>query len=164
MCSDFDYNIDYPNIVFQNNKMKVLLPKKKSANPLKVKITPNNQKQSKYKPKKRRCIWDANAMAAATESVTKDEINETEASKVFNVPWQTLDDQLKGKFRKAGAGCNTELTPEEEKFLVKYCLFMANSSYPLSVAHIKAFAWAIFKKSSQKSRFSSTSGPTWKWW
>ena len=86
MCSDFDYNTDYPNIVFQNNKMKVLLPKKKSANPLKVKITPNNQKQSKYKPKKRRCIWDANVMAAATESVTKDEINVTEASKVFNVP------------------------------------------------------------------------------
>ena len=54
-----------------------------------------------------------------------------------------LDDQLKGKFRKVGAGCNTELTPEEE-FLAKYCLFMANSSYPLSVAHIKAFAWAIF--------------------
>lgn len=67
-----------------------------------------------------------------------------------------LDDQLKGKFRKVGAGCNTELTPEEE-FLAKYCLFMANSSYPLSVAHIKTFAWAIFKKSSQKSRFSSTS-------
>ena len=51
MCSDFDYNIDYPNIVFQNNKMKVLLPKKISANPLKVKITSNNKKQSKYKPK-----------------------------------------------------------------------------------------------------------------
>ena len=163
MCSDFDYNIDYPNIVFQNNKMKVLLPKKKSANPLKVRITPNNQKQSKCKPKKKRCISDANAMAAAIESVTKDEMNVTEASKVFNVPRQTLDDWLKGKFGKVGAGCNTELTPDEEEVLVKYCLFMASSSYPLSVAHIKAFTWAIVKKSSRESRFSSTSGPTWKW-
>ena len=164
MCSDFDYNIDYPNIVFQNNKMKVLLPKKKSANPLKVRITPNNQKQSECKPKKKRCISDANAMAAAIESVTKDEMNVTEASKVFNVPRQRLDDWLKGKFRKVGAGRDTELTADEEEVLVKYCLFMANSSYPLSVAHIKAFAWAIVKKSSRESRFSSTSEPTWKWW
>ena len=103
-------------------------------------------------------------MAAAIESVLKDEMNVTEASKVFNVPQQTLDDQLKGKFRKVGAGRNTELTPDEEEVLVKYCLFMANSSYPLSAAHMKAFAWAIVKKSSQKSRFSSTSGPTWEWW
>ena len=49
-------------------------------------------------------------MAAAIESVLKDEMNVTEASKVFNVPQQTLDDQLKGKFRKVGAGRNTELT------------------------------------------------------
>ena len=142
--------------------MKVLLPKKESANPLKVKITPNNQKQSKYKPKKKRCIWDANAMVAAIESVAKDKMNVTEASKVFNVPRQTLDDWLKGKFRKVGAGRNTELTPDEEEVPIKYCLFMANSSYPLSVAHIKAFVWTIVKKSSRKSRFSSTSGPTWK--
>ena len=45
MCSDFDYEIDYPNIIFQNNKIKALLPKKKSANPLKVKNTPNDQQQ-----------------------------------------------------------------------------------------------------------------------
>ena len=63
-------------------------------------------------------------MAAAIESVTKDEMNVTEASKVFNVPQQTLDNRLKGKFGKVGAGRNTELIPEEEKVLVKHCLFM----------------------------------------
>ena len=63
-------------------------------------------------------------MAAAIESVTKDQMNVTEASKVFNVPQQTLDNWLKGKFGKVGAGCNTELIPEEEKVLVKHCLFM----------------------------------------
>ena len=96
-------------------------------------------------------------MAAAIESVTKDEMNVTEASKVFNVPQQTLGNRLKRKFGKVGAGRNTEQTPEEEEVLVKQCLLMASSSYSLSIAHIKAFAWAIVKKSSQKSRFSSTS-------
>ena len=37
-------------------------------------------------------------------------------------------------------------------------------SQPLSVALIKAFAWAIAKKSSRKSRFNETTGPGWKWW
>ena len=65
-------------------------------------------------------------MAAAIESVTKDEMNVTEASKVFNVPQQTLNNRLKRKFGKVGAGRNTEQTPEEEEVLVKQCLLMAS--------------------------------------
>ena len=52
----------------------------------------------------------------------------------------------------------------EEQVLVNYCLFMAKMTQPLSVAHIKAFAWAIAKKSSRKSQFNETTGPGWKWW
>ena len=89
---------------------------------------------------------------------------EGEASKIFNIPRQTLNDRIQNKFGKEGAGCKTELTPDEEQVLVNYCLFMAKSNHPLSVSHIKAFAWAIVCKSERKSRFNQTSGPSWKWW
>ena len=68
-------------------------------------------------------------MAAAIESVTKDEMNVTEASKVFNVPQQTLDNWLKGKFGKVGAGRNTELIPEEEKVLVKHFIHAPETNH-----------------------------------
>ena len=113
-----------------------------SNNQLKVKITPKN------KMKKKRCTWDSNFMKAAIETMANNEMNVTEASKMFSIPRQTLDDRITNKFGKEGAGRNTELTPEEEQVLVKDCLFMAKSSDPLSVSHIKAFAWAIY--SSQK--------------
>ena len=90
-------------------------------------------------------------MKAAKEAVTNNEMNVTEALEVFNIPRQTLGDRIKNKFGKEGAVCNTELTPDEEQVLINYCLFMAKSSYPLSVSQIKAFAWAIVRKSARKS-------------
>ena len=68
------------------------------------------------------------------------------------------------KLGKEGTGRNTEPTLDENKVLVKYCLFSAKLSNPLSVAQIRGFAWAIIKTSSRKSQFRSTSGGTWKWW
>ena len=91
-------------------------------------------------------------------------MNVTEAAKVFEVPRQTLNDRIKGKFLKEGAGRNSELTPDEEEVLVNYCFFMGKMNQRLTVSHIKPFAWAIVKKSSRKSRFNETSGPGWKWW
>ena len=90
-------------------------------------------------------------------------MNPTEAAKVYQVLRQTLVDRINRKFGKEEAGRNLELTHDEEQVLVNYCLFMAKMSQPLSVAHIKTFAWAIAKKSSRKSRFNETAGPGWKW-
>ena len=41
---------------------------------------------------------------------------------------------------------------------------MAKRSHTLTVPVIKAFAWAMVRKSNRPSRFHPTDGPNWKWW
>ena len=143
--------------------MKIRLPKTANShngnNKMKIKITSN---KSKSKKPIKRCRWDPEILKLAIEAVNSNDINPTEAAKVYQVPRQTLVDRINGKFGKEGPGRNSELTHDEEQVLVKYCLLTAKMSQPLSVAHIKAFAWAIAKKSSRKSRFNETAGPGWK--
>ena len=98
------------------------------------------------------------------EAVESGTMNVTEASQVFDIPIQTLNDRIKGKYTKAGGGRKTELTEDEESILVEYCMFMAKCSHPLIVPVVKAFAWAIVRKSNRPSRFHATNGPSWKWW
>ena len=98
------------------------------------------------------------------EAVESGTMNVTEASKVFDIPRQTLSDRIKGKYTKVGGDRNTELTKDEEKILVGYCMFMAKCSHPLTVTLIKAFACAIVRKSNRPSRFHPTNAPSWKWW
>ena len=73
------------------------------------------------------------------EAVESGTMNVTDTSKVFDIPRQTLSDRTKEKYTKAGGGRKTELTENEEKILVDYCLFMAKCSHPLTVPLIKAF-------------------------
>ena len=84
--------------------------------------------------------WDPEPIELAIESVNKEEMKVTDTSKIFNIPCQTLDDRVHRKYGKEGAGLNTELTSEEEAN-ISYCLYMAKSKQPPSVAHIKTFAW-----------------------
>ena len=81
--------------------------KTNSNNQLKVKTTAKN------KVKKKCGTWDSNFMKAAIEAVANNEINVTEALKMFSIQKQTLDDCIKNKYGKEGAGRTTELTPDK---------------------------------------------------
>ena len=121
--------------------MKVRLPKTTNShngnNKTKIKITSNKVKSKR--PIKR-CRWNPEIMKLAIEAANSNYMNSTEAAKVYQVPRETLVDSINGKFGKEGAGRNLELTHDEEQVFVNYCLFMAKTSQPLSVVHIKAFA------------------------
>ena len=93
---------------------------------------------------------DPQKIVNGIEAVESGTMNVTEASKVFDMPRQTLTDRIKGKF---GGGRKTELTEDEEKILVDYCMFMAKCSHPLTVTLIKDFTCAIVRKSNKPSRF-----------
>ena len=80
------------------------------------------------------------------EAVESGTLKVTEALKVFDIPRQTLSDRIKGKYTKVGGDRKTELTEDEKKILVDYCMFMAKCSHPLTVPVIKTFTWAIVKK------------------
>ena len=108
--------------------------------------------------------YDPQKIASAMEAVEFRTMNVTEAAKVFDIPRQTLSDRMKGKYTKIGGGRKTELTENEEKILVHYCMFMAKCSHPLTVSLIKVFAWGIVNKSNRPSRLNPADGPSWKWW
>ena len=90
--------------------------------------------------------YDPQKIVNAMEAVEFGAKNVTEASKVFDIPRQTLSYRMKGKYTKVGGGRKTEITENKEKILVDYCMFMEKCSYPLTVPSIKAFARGIVKK------------------
>ena len=88
------------------------------------------------------------------EAVESGTLNVTETSKVFDIPRQTPSDRIKGKHTKVGGGRKTELTEDEKKILVDYCMFMAKCSHLLTVPVIKTFTWAIVKKAIDHQGFT----------
>lgn len=74
---------------------------KDSNNHINIKITLKN------KIKKEPCKWEPETMKLVIEAVTSNDMNVTEAAKVFEIPRQTLDNQIKGKFLKEGTGRNS---------------------------------------------------------
>ena len=62
-------------------------------------------------------------MAEAVKAV-KEGSSIRKAAKGFSVPTMTLHDRVTKKYETAGAGRNTELTPEEEESLKWYVLYI----------------------------------------
>ena len=109
-------------------------------------------------------MWkNSELMQSAIEAV-ENGMSISQAAKEYGIPRQTLKDRISNRFEKEGSGRCSELTPDEEDALLKYIKYMASCSHPLSVAQIKAFAWAIIKKSNRPTRFNEENGPGWTWW
>ena len=114
-------------------------------------------------PPKKRKLWDDDDMEKAMDSV-KQGASMRGASIQFNVPRKTLEDRVKGRVKhgcKPGPG--TVLTECEENSLESYLVFMAKRGFPLTRTMVKAFAWAIAKRSG-RDRFNKESGPSEHWW
>ena len=87
------------------------------------------------------------------------------ASKLHNVPRKTLDDRIRGRVRHGTKpGPSTILSLDEEKALTSYLVYMAQRGFPLTRTMVKAFAWAIAKRSGNGDRFSTENGPGEHWW
>ena len=106
-------------------------------------------KTCKQKNTATRTKYDLQKIVNAMEAIESGAMNVPKASKVFGIARQTLSDRIKGKYSKVGGGRKTELTENEEKILVDYCMFMAKCSHPLTVSLIKGFAWG---KNSEKKQ------------
>ena len=115
--------------------------------------------------KVRRLKWDNDNMKAAMEAVSSGEMTVSASSRVFKVPRKTLDDRIRGNvFHGKKPGRTTILTPEEEESLTQYLFYMAERGFPLTRTMVKAFAWAIAKRSGNDARFSPEQGPSEHWW
>lgn len=70
------------------------------------------------------------------------------AAKQFDVSRRTLDDRVKGRVQHGTKpGPKAVLSPEEERGLVSYLVYMAEREFPLTPKMTMAFAWAIAVKS-----------------
>ena len=87
------------------------------------------------------------------KAVADGEMTVTAASQTFQVPRKTLDDRVKGRVvHRTNPGLRTVLTSEEEKSLTEYLLYTANCGFPLTRTMVKAFAWAIAKRSGNEKK------------
>ena len=87
------------------------------------------------------------------------------AANHFHVPRKTLDDRIKGHVEHGSKpGRNPVLSAGEGDALVVYLLYMADLGYPLARTMVKAFAWALAKRSGNGDRFNAETGPGKHWW
>ena len=104
-------------------------------------------------------------MIAAIEAVNKSRMAVSTAAKKFCVPRKTLADRIQGRVQHGQRpGPNTVLTSVEEDALVSYLFYMAKRGFPLTKRMVKAYAWAIAKRSGGDKRFNDQLGPREHWW
>ena len=108
--------------------------------------------------------WNNDNMKAAMEAVTSNNMSVSAAFREFKVPRKTLDDRIRGRVAHGKKPDRTTiLTSAEEESLVQYLLYMGEGGFPLTRTTVKAFAWAIAKRSGNEDRFSQM-GPSEHWW
>ena len=104
-------------------------------------------------------------MVSAMNAVRNKEMSIYKAAAHFKVPRKTLDDRIKGHVQHGSRpGPSTVLSAKEEDALVSYLLYMAERGYPLTRTMVKAYAWAISKRSGKGDRSNLETGPGEKWW
>ena len=107
-----------------------------------------------------RLKWN-NYDMAVMEAVSSGKVTITAASREFNVPRKTLDDRVKGRVAHGKKpGISTVLTTQEEESLEKYCIYMAERGFPLTRTMVKAFGWAISKRSGRNNWFNPDCSPS----
>ena len=98
-------------------------------------------------------LWSEESMAAATSSVTNDNMSLREASQLYNVPFEMLRRQVNGSVRP---GCKpgpaTVLTEEEER-LASYLIQMSEMGFGLSRDTVMHLAYNIVEKAQRKHPF-----------
>ena len=99
-------------------------------------------------------LWNDVDMVAAINAVKANQLTISGAANHFHVPRKTLDDRIKGRVEHGSKpGRNPALSAVEEDALVVYLLFTADRGFPLTRTTVKAFAWALAKRSGNGDRF-----------
>ena len=102
------------------------------------------------KPRK---LWTEESMRAAVSSVVNETLGLREASRMYNIPVETIRRRVNGS---VSMGCrpgpSTILTDEEEK-LVAYLITMADMGYGIKRDTVMEMAFMIVEKSHKQHPF-----------
>ena len=100
-------------------------------------------------------LWNDVDMVAAINAVKTNQITIYGAANHFHVLRKTLDDRIKGHVEHGSKpGRNPVLSAVEDDALVDYLLYMADHGFPLTRTMVKAFAWALAKRSGNGDHFN----------
>ena len=86
------------------------------------------------------------------------------AANHFHVPRKTLDDRIKGHVEHGSKPGRYPVLSAVEEDLSVYILYMANLGFPLTRTTVKAFAWALAKRSGNGDCFNAATGSGEHWW
>ena len=86
------------------------------------------------------------------------------AVRQYGIPKSFLMDRENNRYETSKVAQKNDLTDEEEQTLKGYNDYMASINHPLSIPAVKAFAWAIAKRSTNPNRFNPETGPGDKWY
>ena len=73
-------------------------------------------------------------------------------------------DRKNNRYATSKVDRKNDFTEEEERALKGYIDYMASINHPLSIPAVKAFAWAITKRSVNPNRFNTETRPGDKWY
>ena len=80
------------------------------------------------------------------------------AAKQYGIPKSTFMDWKNNRYETSKVGKKNDLTDEEEQALKGYINYMTSINHPLSIPVVKAFAWAITKRSTVKRGYFDRRG------
>ena len=102
----------------------------------------------------KRKLWTEESMEAATNGVHNENMTSREASRLCNVPFETLRRRVNGS---VNPGCRpgpaTVLTEAEEKHLASYLIQMADMGFGLSCETVMCLAFKIVDSTQRKYSF-----------
>ncbi len=100
--------------------------------------------------------WTDVSMSAAVDSVIKENRSLREASRLYNVPLESLRRRVNGSVPLyCRPGPPTVLTDEEEKLLAEYLIKMADMGFGLSRERVMSTAYSIVTKSHRQHPFNN---------
>ena len=104
----------------------------------------------------KRKLWSKESMLEASNSVVHDNMSLREASRLYNVPFETLRRRVSGSV-KLGCrpGLSTVLSEEEEELLARYLIEMSEMGFGLSRDTVMHLAYNIAEKDKRKHSFKT---------
>ena len=104
----------------------------------------------------KRKLWSEESMYAAAVQSVQEGKSLREASRLYNVPLETLRRRTTGVVEMdCKPGPKTVLTKEEEDRLMNYLIQMADMGYGLSREDVMFMAYAIVERSGRKHPFQN---------